>query len=385
MSTLLRYLAVPAFALSMLGAAFGQEYNQVNLVANAAGVAANSDSNLVNPWGLARGSGTPWWVADNLTGMSTLYNGSGSQLPLKVTIPGAKTGTTGTPTGIAYNGNPNAFLVAPGAPALYVFCTLDGMIVGWNHNVGAMPVARNTDGSSYTGLTIAMDDGQPKLYVANFNLGTIDIYNSSFQMIARDGLPSSGQGNPSARDGLGNFRDPLLPPQYVPFNVQAIGGDIVVTYALHQPGQLRETDGPGNGYVDIYSPDGILLRRLQHGNWLNAPWGVALAPLDFGAYSHDLLVGQFAGGGMTQSSGYIVAYDLTAGRMVGLLKDPNGNPISINGIWGISFGNMSPNNYDSAGAPSAEMYFTAGPNHGSEGLFGYLTAVSSDLTEGSVQ
>jgi uncharacterized protein (TIGR03118 family) len=137
--------------------------------------------------------------------------------------------------------------------------------------------------------------------------------------------------------------------------------------------------------VDIYSPTGQLLRRLQHGDWLKAPWGVALAPLDFGRFSHDLLVGQFAGGGATQSSGFIAAYDLATGRFEGLLQDAGGEPLAINGVWAISPGNVSPSNTDPDDAPAAQMYFTAGPNHGSTGLFGYLTAVSSELIQGNQQ
>src|SRR5258707_217261 len=160
---------------------------------------------------------------------------------------------------------------------------------------------------------------------------------------------------------------------------------IVVTYALHEEGARFETDGPGLGFVDIYSSTGRLLRRLEHGDWLNAPWGVALAPLDFGRFSHDLLIGQFAGGGDTQSSGFIAAYDLATGKFDGLLQDAGGKPLAINGIWALSPGNVSPNNDDAAAAPAAQVYFTAGPNHGSGGLFGFLAAVSSELTEGNAQ
>lgn len=137
--------------------------------------------------------------------------------------------------------------------------------------------------------------------------------------------------------------------------------------------------------MDIFSSNGRLLRRLQHGDWLNAPWGVALAPLDFGRFSHDLLVGQFAGGGDTQSSGFIAAYDLATGRFDGLLEDASGKPLAINGIWALSPGNVSPANNDAAIAPAATVYFTAGPNHGSGGLFGHLTAVPNELTTGNDQ
>jgi uncharacterized protein (TIGR03118 family) len=137
--------------------------------------------------------------------------------------------------------------------------------------------------------------------------------------------------------------------------------------------------------VNIYSATGRLLRRLEHGDWLNAPWGVALAPLDFGGFSHSLLIGQFAGGGDTQSSGYIAAYDIVTGQFKGLLQDAGGTPLAINGIWSLSPGNVSPSNADAAAAPAAQIYFTAVRNQGSGGLFGYLTAVSAELTEGSAQ
>ena len=169
------------------------------------------------------------------------------------------------------------------------------------------------------------------------------------------------------------------------FNVQAIGNDIVVTYALHEGSSPFETDGPGLGFVDVYTSNGQLLRRLQHGDWLDAGRGVALAPLDFGRFSHDLLIGQFAGGGDTQSSGFIAGLDLATGNFDGLLEDASGKPLAINGIWSLSAGNVSPSNNDPVAAPAARCSFTAGPNHGSGGVFGYLTAVSAELTQGNAQ
>jgi uncharacterized protein (TIGR03118 family) len=175
----------------------------------------------------------------------------------------------------------------------------------------------------------------------------------------------------------------------VPFNVQTIGNDIVVTFALHQEGNPLETDGPGLGYVDIFSSDGRLLQRLEHGDWLNAPWGVALTPLDFGILSHTLLIGQFAGGGTTHGSGTIAAYDLATGKFIGLVQDATGQPLVINGLWALSPANSAAagasGNYDPAGTPAAELYFTAGPNHGTGGLFGYLKPVATELTVGNDQ
>jgi uncharacterized protein (TIGR03118 family) len=401
MKMLTRFCASTACALIVGATCFAQHYTQTNLVSNTAGVAPVTDSQLINPWGLSRASGSPWWVSDNGTGFSTLYNGAGTKQSLVATIPPAdlnnKKTPTGTPTGTIANGSQTDFLLAPGEPALFLFSTIDGTIAGWNPNVavaqGAAPpsthavtVVKTTDGSSFTGLTSAFIDGKRYLYAANFTLGRVDVYDNAFHAVTLSkehfSQDSSDQnGHPSENP----FMDEQLPAHYVPFNVQAIGNDVVVTYVLHQEGSQFETDGPGLGFVDIFSSSGRLLQRLEHGDWLNAPWGVALAPLDFGRFSHDLLIGQFAGGGDTQSSGFIAAYDLATGKFDGLLQDASGKPLAINGIWTITPGNVSPTNNDAAGAPATEMYFTAGPNHGSGGLLGYLTAVSTDLIEGNSQ
>jgi uncharacterized protein (TIGR03118 family) len=386
-------------ALSAGPFASAQHYTQVNLVANTSGVAPVTDPKLVNPWGLSRTSGSPWWISDNGTGLSTLYNGAGTINPLVVTIPKAnpnsKTFPNGTPTGTIANASPTDFLLAPGAPAAFLFSTIDGTISGWNPTVGvaagaappsmhAVIVVKTTDGSSYTGLTSATVNGNRYLYAANFNKGTVDVYNNAFQKVT---LQSNGEGD-RYRDGDDDkpFTDNRLPRDFVPFNVQAVGNDIVVTFVLHEEGNPLETDGPGLGYVDIFSSSGRLLRRLQHGDWLNAPWGVALAPLDFGTFSHALLVGQFAGGGTSEGSGTIAAYDLATGTFMGLVQDATGKPLSINGIWALSPGNSAAvGSYDPAGSPASELYFTAGTDHGTGGLFGYLKPVSTELTVGNDQ
>jgi uncharacterized protein (TIGR03118 family) len=398
MKPLLRIVAALSLAPSMGVAAFGQHYKQTNLISNTSGSAEGTDSDLVNPWGLSRTSGSAWWVADNLTGVATLYNGPGAKQSLVVTIPPAdptnKTTPNGSPTGTVSNGSPTDFLISAGNPAIFIFATVDGTIAAWNPNValaqGAKPpsthavtVVKTGDGSGYTGLTTASVQGKPYLYAANFTKGRVDVYDNAFHPVDL-GYSSSDRGKGSSEEDKA-FEDRRLPPDFVPFNVQNIGNDIVVTYAFHPPGSPFETDGPGLGFVDIYSSTGQLLRRLEHGDWLNAPWGVALAPLDFGRFSHDLLVGQFAGGGTTTSSGYIAAYDLVSGKFDGLLQDAAGNPLSIQGIWSLSPANISPSSADPDEAPAAEVYFTAGTDHGSGGLFGYLNAVPADLTEGNAQ
>jgi uncharacterized protein (TIGR03118 family) len=388
-------------ALITGAACFGQHYAQTNLVSNATGGAPVTDPQLVNPWGISRASGSAWWVSDNATGLSTLYDGAGAKRSLIVTIPPAdptnKNTPTGTPTGTIANGSQTDFLLVPGQPALFLFSTIDGTIAGWNPAVGvaqgaappsthAVTLVKTSDGSSYTGLTSAFIDGRRYLYAANFTKGRVDVYDNAFHLVnLSKGHFNEDSSDDEGRSSENSFVDEDLPRFYVPFNVQAIGNDIVVTYVLHEEGSRFETDGPGLGFVDIYSSTGQLLKRLEHGDWLNAPWGVALAPLDFGRFSHDLLIGQFAGGGDSQSSGFIAAYDLATGKFDGLLQDASGKPLAINGIWALSPGNVSPNNSDAAAAPAAEVYFTAGPNHGSGGLLGYLTTVSSELTKGNDQ
>lgn len=390
MSKVLLYAAGPILALCFFcGAATSQEYVQVNLVANTSGVAPVTDANLLNAWGLARSSSSPWWVADANAGVSTLYNGVGAKQALTVTIPAAISGQTGSPSGVIVNGSTTNFLLAANTPARFIFATLDGTIVGWSSTTNAVAMVKMTDGSSYTGLTTSTIQGKSYLYAANFNKGRVDVFDTTFKRVDIDARAdddaSWDMDHGWGRGEAEGFVDHRLPDDYVPFNVQTIGDNIVVTYALHQEGNRFETDGPGLGYVDIFTSSGQLVQRLEHGNWLNAPWGVALAPLDFGLYSHDLLIGQFAGGGTTESSGYVAAYDMATGRYEGLLEDTTGKPLAVNGIWAISPGNESSGNLDPAGAPSAELYFTAGPNRGAGGLFGYLKAATTDLIQGNDQ
>ena len=395
-----RHLALSStIALSLGAVAIGQHYVQTNLQANTSGAAEATDPNLVNAWGLTRTSGSTWWVSDNKTGVATLYNGPGTKQSLTVVIPPAveneKT-PIGSPTGLISNNSKTDFLLAPGAPALFIFATLDGTIAGWNPNValanGATPpsthavtVVRKTDGSIYRGLTSGFINGQRFLYAANFGTGKIDVFDNAFHAVDLSKMQANSTDGDGASDDKAPFTDNQLPADFVPFNVQAIGEDIVVTYALHEDGQKAETDGPGNGYVDLYNTSGQLLRRFDHGDFLNSPWGVTLAPLDFGRFSHDLLVGQFAGGGDTENSGVIAAYDLATGKFKGLLQDASGKTLAINGLWALSPSNVSPANADPDEAPAAQIYFTAGPNKATAGLFGYLTPSPAELTQGSNQ
>ena len=366
----------------------GQNYTQINLVANANGIARETDPHLVNPWGLARTTGSDWWVANAGAGVSTAYRGDGFiNSSLVISIPKANSGTAdATPTGVVSD---LKFLASPGNPASFLFSTADGIIAGWNPETGltnggvppsknAVILVKTTDGSSFTGLTSAAIGARFYLYAANFSKGRIDVFSTAYKRVTLPKVANLGEFNPGA---VAPFTDALLPKGYSPFNAQAVGNDIVVTYALS-----NGAAGPGKGFVDIYSSTGELLMRLEHGAWMNAPWGVALAPTDFGTFSHHLLVGQFGEGGSTAGSGTIAAFDLITGKFTGLLKDENGKPIAIDGLWALGVGGgVSSGSVDAFSAPAAEVYFTAGPNHGKDGLFGYLTAVSLELIEGGDQ
>lgn len=235
--------------------------------------------------------------------------------------------------------------------------TEDGTISGWNPGVNptnAVIVVNEHEKSVFKGATIATDqtpDGKTAqyLYVADLRKGRVQVYDSTFKHV-----PEYEQA----------FQDDRLPYGYVPFNIQNIGGDLYVTFVLQDAAKHDEVDGAGLGYVDVFSPCGRLLRRFEHGDWLNAPWGLALASSDFGIYSHDLLVGQFG-------SGKILAFDPVTGHFKGELVDASNNPIQIAGLWALVFGNGG------TAGPANALYFTAGPNNESDGLLGNISAVEN--------
>ncbi len=341
-----------SFALNAHAQVKAQHYSQKLLVADRPGIAANLDSNLVNPWGLSRSSGSPWWASDNGTGKATLYDGAGHPFPLVVTIPPAnKSIKTGSPTGTVFNGG-TGFQLVPGQPALFLFVTEDGTVSGWNPSVDpATAVIRVNENpqSVFKGATIANVGLNSFLYVADFRQGHLQVFDTSFHHV-----PSM--------EAL--FKDDRLPSGYAPFNVQNIGGDLYVTFGLQDSAKHDQLNGAGLGYVDAFTPTGALLRRFDHGSWLNAPWGLALASSDFGAFSHDLLVGQFG-------SGTIQVYDPLTGHLKGHLNDASNKPIQHEGLWSLSFGS------DSTAGPATTLFFSAGPNNEQNGLFGSITAVEN--------
>jgi uncharacterized protein (TIGR03118 family) len=349
-------LVLMALCVSSFAQDSTQQYTQTNLVSDQVSVATFQDSDLVNSWGLSRSSTSPWWVADNGPGLSTLYNGSGTKQGLVVTIPtgDASVSPTGTPTGTIYNGSSVDFLLAPGKPALFMFVTEDGTISGWNPGVNATAAVikvNEMSNSVFKGMAVAQvmngATSTTYLYVADFRKGRVQVYDTSFNYV------------PMSRE---RFRDDWIPEGYAPFNIYNIGGNLYVAFAEQDAAKHDEVDGPGLGYVDVFSPSGRLLQRLEHGPWFNAPWGLTLASSDFGLFSHDVLVGQFG-------SGEILAFDPLTGRFKGKLLDTSNNPITISGLWALSFGNGG-----SAGAANS-LYFTAGPNGESDGLFGDINAV----------
>ncbi len=336
-----------------------QHYKQTNLVSDTPGMAAVTDPNLVNPWGLSRSSGSPWWVSDNGPGRATLYGATGTPSSLVVTIPPAdSTSPGGTPTGQIFNGT-TGFTLAPGFPARFIFVTEDGTVSGWNSGVSATSavVVVNTKSESvFKGVAVATVVDRVMgpldyLYVADFRKGRIHVYDTNFHPVQLDDA----------------FSDERIPKGFAPFNVQNIGGNLYIAFAQQDGAKHDEVDGPGLGYVDVFSPTGRLLLRLQSGEWFNAPWGLAEAPTDFGAYSHDILVGQFG-------SGQILAFDPVTGRFKGSLVDSVTNaPIVIDGLWGLAFGSGT-----GSGAANS-LYFSAGPGGEQHGLFGTITAVENVL------
>jgi uncharacterized protein (TIGR03118 family) len=341
-----------------------QQYTQTNLVSNLSGVAAVTDPNLANAWGLSRSSTGDWWVSDNTSGLSTLYSGTtGAITPLVVAIPPSNpnTSSTGSPTGTVFNGTAD-FAIATGKPALFLFATEDGTISGWNPGVNpvkAILAVNEGAASVFKGLAIAQASINGPLgyylYAANFRKGQVSVYNTFFQH------------NTVAE---ANFARYQAPKGFAPFNVQNIGNDIYVAYAKQDAAKHDEIDGAGLGFVAVFTTEGCLIQVLEPGPWFNAPWGLAVAPSDFGAYSHDVLVGNFG-------SGEILAFDPVSGSYRGKIRDAKNNPIQIPGLWGLSFGNGTV-----AGGPATTLFFGAGPDNEANGLFGTLTAVQNALGNG---
>jgi uncharacterized protein (TIGR03118 family) len=356
-----------------------QHYTQTNLVSDIMGNAPTHDASLVNSWGLSRSSTSPWWVADNGTGVSTLYMGNGQIVPINntgiVTIPppkNAPAGTISTPSGTVFNGSSDFVLPAPnGKPALFIFATEDGTISGWNGGPSAVLAVDNNDkgsanGAVYKGLTTADIDGQRFLYVTNFRSGHVEVYDTNFYPVrlSNHAFEVDGDGDHDRDDHKDGQR---IPEGFAPFNIQNIGGSLFVTYAKQDSARHDDVAGPGNGFVEIFTPSGRHIAHLQHGPWLNSPWGAVWTPRDFGVFSNTILIGNFR-------SGWIAAFNGFTYKFIGFVKNPNDSVLTIDGLWALAFGNGA------AAGPSTTLFFSAGPNEESHGLFGTLTPVATELT-----
>ena len=354
-------LATMAAGASPAGAGAAR-FRQVNLVSNIPGVAPLTDPDLVNAWGLAATPGTdqapgsPLWVSDNGTDKTTLYAGAGPNSVVQVL---AVNVTSGAPTGQVFNPDRTGFVIHDAAghsgSALFIFASENGAIDAWNPAVGATGTGPSTvtetpvnNGANavYKGLAIAQaSDGHTYLYATNFRSGRVEVYDSNFQ--------------PAQLPG-GLFTDPRIPAGYAPFGIQELAGQLYVTYAKQDAALHDDVAGQGHGFVDVYTNDGALIRRLVSHGQLNSPWGLALAPAGFGGFGGALLVGNFG-------DGHINAYNPDTGTHLGQLRGPGGHKIVIDGLWGLRFGNGN-------AAKTDELVFSAGPNGEADGLLGKIVA-----------
>jgi uncharacterized protein (TIGR03118 family) len=322
-------------------------YSQTNLVSDIPGLAANTDPNLKNPWGISFGATSPFWVSDNATGLATLYNGSGTPQALVVSIPLPGGGGLASPTGQVFNG-PGAF-----SDNLFLFATEEGTIAGWRRALGttAETLFDNTAvGSVYKGLAISRIGSDRYLYAANFSNNRIDVF------------PSAG-----APALTGSFTDPTLPSGYAPFNIQNVNGQLYVAYAKKGAG-IDEEAGPGNGYVSVFDLNGAFVRRFASQGNLNAPWGLVMAPAGWGMFGGDFLIGNFG-------DGVINAFD-SNGMFVGAVANGHGQTLVNDGLWGLTFGNGG------NGGSRNSLYLTAGLNDETNGLFARVDPVPEPGTMG---
>jgi uncharacterized protein (TIGR03118 family) len=390
---------------------------QTNLVSDLPGVAAVTDPNLVNPWGISESGGSPFWISDNNAGVSTLYSVPGANstpvsvnsLVVSIPTPVDPLGASGTPTGTVFNidGGPTGGFKVNGvdktgkpatAAAIFLFVTEDGTVVGWNPGVnptGFDPTKAGTyaiigvdnsgnnftepdpakqTGAVYKGVTIANTStpGTPifaadpastsVIYAANFRSGKVEVYDTNLKAVT---LPA------------GAFADSKLPDGYAPFNVQVVGDKVYVTYALQNAEKHDDVAGHGHGFIDVFNLDGTPglpggTERLASRGQLDSPWGLAIAPSSFGSLANDLLVGNFG-------SGFIDVFNPTTGAFQGKLKDPDGEPIQIDGLWALKVGNGK------SGGDSNSVYFTAGLFGETHGLFGSLAPVAAGTPEGPAE
>jgi len=311
------------------------------------------DPNLINGWGVAFNPQGFVWVNDAGSGKSTLYDGTGKPQALVVTVPGPG-GSVGIPTGIVFSGGAD-FVVSKTAgttaltgPARFIFATVQGTIAAWAPNVdalNALEAVPNTTQAAYTGLALGGNGTTHLLYAANFRSGHVDVFDGAFKPVVT----------------AGGFSDSRLPAGYAPFGIQAINGDIYVTYAKQDPATGKDAKGVGRGFVNVFDADGNLVSRLIARGVLNSPWGVALAPKSFGEFGGALLIGNFG-------DGTINAYGPISGRFLGSLQDRRGRRLHLDGLWGMAFGNGV------ASQPTNSLFYAAGPHDETDGAYGVVEA-----------
>jgi uncharacterized protein (TIGR03118 family) len=323
---------------------------QTNLVSDQPGVAANTDPNLVDAWGIVETKAGTVWVANNVTGTSTVYNASGNPIPgasgspLVVTFPGPTGTGTAALTRVTLNTSKN-FVVSSATgsgPAEFLYGTEDGTIAAWgpglNSTDGVLAVNNNAAGAVYKGLTLAGSGKSEELFAANFGQGRVDVFNTKFAPVSLK---------------AGAFTDPSIPAGFAPFNILNVGGKLYVTYAEQDALHQNDVPGAGLGFIDVFNTKGTLLQRFAAGGALNAPWG--LIPISGGHFAGDILVGNFGGGAVNVFSSH--------GRFLGAAQGINGQPLDIPGLWSLTYG---------AGGNQNTLFFTAGPNHEMHGIFGTL-------------
>ena len=355
-------MAVPVVLLAppaMAGAQAGGSYVQRNLVSDLPNIARFQDPDLVNAWGLSHSPAGPWRVSDNGTGLATSYKGNGMGVPPVVTIPLPAGGPGGAPTGNVFNPT-SGFAVSQGGasgPSQFLFATEDGTIAGWNpavdptHALIAVDRSRVRQGrflgAVYKGLTLGQDGSASFLFATDFRFGAVEQFDAQFHLVR-------------------SFTDPVLaedcplPGQcFAPFGIQNIGGSVFVSFALQNQAHHDDVAGAGNGFVDVFDTSGTLIRRFASMGALNSPWGLALAPAGFGTFSNDLLAGNFG-------DGRINAFDPATGAFLGQVQDPHGRPITINGLWGLAFGNGG------LAGDTTTLFFASGLNDEADGLFGTI-------------
>jgi uncharacterized protein (TIGR03118 family) len=329
---------------------------------------------LQNSWGVAfTPAGSPFWIADNATGCSTLYNGDGTKVPLQVSIPlpgnvilpndcqhvdpkNPPSPSPAAPTGVVWNPttNPTTAFLVPGTnlSASFIFVTENGTVSAWAGGLtpsnNAVLAADNSQvpnaasGAVYKAAVMGVNANGVFLFATNFRAGTIDVFDHTYKLATTNG----------------GFVDKDIPAGFAPFGIRNIDGDLFVTYAKQDSEKHDDVAGPGNGFVDVFDTDGHLLRRFASRGQLNSPWGIERASYAFGQFSGKVLIGNFG-------NGRVNVFD-DGGRFVAALEDGHDRPLVIDGLWTLTLGGGAKSSPDT-------LYFTAGPNGEADGLFGTIT------------